>query len=271
MMYSTYLRRISRRGIRSDLNFREANLSRSYLRHTDLSYCRLDDADLEDADLEEADLSRATLSSTNLKGAVLRNALLTEAVLMHGRGLRQEQLESIRDATGLKHDFQVNLPGQLPYVSMSETNLQKVESHLNDIKETLEVEFGNIKLGLATLYQYLNRTYRLQLEQILKIMHNGAIEQGEMIRTLDAIRRSLRAMQKTNTELESEIQSIITKANTVIDSKLTLQQKIELTLPILPYILDYKVELGAGSDADINSTLAEIKERWLSLVELTKK
>jgi hypothetical protein len=126
-----------------------------------------------------------------------------------------------------------------------------------------------ITTGFSELRQSQNILLKIQerLSQISGAIHDGQIEQGEIARTLDAIRRALRFMQKQDSNLSKEVAEKVIEASGIIDSKLDLQQKVELTIPILPLFLSYKAEFGIDNDVDLENLSAEIQARLLSLAE----
>jgi hypothetical protein len=51
-----------------------------------------------------------------------------------------------------------------------------------------------------------------------------------------------------------------------VESKLRVQQKLELAIPLVPMFLDYKIELELGSEIDLNSVREELQHSWLKLI-----
>ena len=146
-----------------------------------------------------------------------------------------------------------------------------VNANLSKIKETIETGLADIKLGQAAIYAKVGELERKSLTQIMEAVHQGRVEQGEIARTLDAIRRAIRFIQTTNMEMGQPMRELADKAEHAVQSDLSLQQKLELTLPILPGFLNYKIELGAQSNLDLETLRAEIYERWVTLVAQVQK
>jgi hypothetical protein len=143
---------------------------------------------------------------------------------------------------------------------------RKIEVRLSEIEGVMQTGFDDLRRGQVAIYRQIGEAYREPLAQILEWIQLGRMEQGEMERTLDAIRRVLLTMQTLDVKLGAAMREAIEGAQTAVNSKLDLRQKLELTLPIIPIFLDYKVELTAGSEVDLNAAREELKRRWQALL-----
>jgi hypothetical protein len=154
----------------------------------------------------------------------------------------------------------------LEEISKRWSPVKNPERQILELQEAVADGFSELKQGQNTLINIQGR-----LTQILDAIHDGQIEQGEISRTLDAIRRALRFMQKQDSNLSKEMTEQVKKANEIVDSKIDLQQKVELTIPILPLFLSYKAEFGVGNDVEIENLYTEIQTRLLLLMEKSSK
>ena len=145
------------------------------------------------------------------------------------------------------------------YVSLL---LSTMEGNFEEIKQMLGSGFYDLKRGQALIYNVLSKKNYETLLNVQELIKSTRIEQGEINQTLDAIRRVLKVLDSNTSKNNGQIRELISNANTIIESKLSVEQKVELTLPIIPYFLDYKVELASGSDMDINALVEEIKNQW---------
>ena len=146
-----------------------------------------------------------------------------------------------------------------------------LEAHLFEIQYALNTGFNDIKKGQLALYRHVSNAYAKHLEQVFELIQLDRIEKGEMYRTLDSILKVLRAMQSTDALLSTELREVVIQANTAIESSLDVKQKLELTLPIVPVFLEYKIELEAGSNIDLNAVYDEAKDRWHALLARVRK
>ncbi len=157
----------------------------------------------------------------------------------------------------------LNLLGQVAANTTPLTTTTELIPHLNEIKDGI----NDLKHGQAAIYRKIDRANRDSLEQIISLVQAGRIDQGEMTRTLDAIRRALRLMQSNDAEIMAATQ----KAKEAVESDLGLEQKLELSLPIIPLFLQYKVELSVNSETDLDAIRQEVLARWNALKQQIHK
>lgn len=144
--------------------------------------------------------------------------------------------------------------------------IKSSEQRISELHEVVLNGFSELKQSQSTLINIQEK-----LSQVFGAIQNGQIEQSEMNRTLDAVRRALRYMQKQDITLSKEVTEQVRQANEIVDSKIDLQQKIELTIPILPLFLSYKAEFGVAVDFDLESLYKEIQATLLSLMKKSSK
>lgn len=122
-------------------------------------------------------------------------------------------------------------------------------TRLDRLEETLGKKLDNIRNGQIAIYNRINATNQLILDKILGEVHQGRIEQGELQRTVDATRRSIRHILDTGVKInDADVVKSLSDIYESVNSSLTFEQQFELTLPVIPFLLEYKINLGAGID-----------------------
>lgn len=117
--------------------------------------------------------------------------------------------------------------------------------HLNTIAENFE----DLKRGQAAICWHIDHRTQLAVQEVLDAIRFGRLEQGDMRRTLDAVRRVLKYQHGAEGALEKkELTEALNKIYESINSDLDFHQGLELTIPIIPLLLQYKVDVGAGVD-----------------------
>jgi CheY-like chemotaxis protein len=144
--------------------------------------------------------------------------------------------------------------------------LSILETRFSEVKQILGNGFDDVRQGQIALYRHVDQVHQKSLAQIVAWVRLGLVEQGEMVRTLDAIRRVLRFMQSSKPAVDLLTQDYLSSAALAIDSKLELQQKLEFTLPILPFFLDYKFEMVRTNKADLQKITREVQKQWKLLM-----
>lgn len=123
-----------------------------------------------------------------------------------------------------------------------------VLQRLDRLEGALGDKLDDLKRGQEVIYQRLDPAGRVQLDAVLAEVRQGRIEQGALQNTLEAIRRTLMLIRSdglavADPELKQTLADIL---DTISGSSvLDLQQQVELSLPILPLLLQYKITVGS--------------------------
>ena len=117
-------------------------------------------------------------------------------------------------------------------------------------------------LGQEAIGHFLSETRNQELQSIIQLLHDGSIQQEDMKNALDIIRQAVAFLQASQDKISSEIENSLRGASLALDSDLNLQGKLELTLPIIPLLLDYKVEVAAANIIDLNKMWEDLKRKW---------
>jgi hypothetical protein len=83
--------------------------------------------------------------------------------------------------------------------------------------------------------------------------------------TLEDLRRAMRVMLNRGIPMDTELRTAIADLTEAVESSLSLDQKLELALPLIPLLLNYKIELGAGSDLDLHDLIQSLRQHWQRL------
>jgi hypothetical protein len=149
--------------------------------------------------------------------------------------------------------------------------LQRVETRLAQIHSSIETGFSEQKQWQMSMVERLESNHFDQLAEIRLLLKDGKVEKDEAAAALDDIRVSIAALGASQTSLDERLLRALKGTQAVIDSDAALQQKLELTLPIIPMLLEYKFEIGAGSGVDLDEILKRLRQRWTLLTSKTRK
>jgi hypothetical protein len=182
---------------------------------------------------------------------------------------REDGAESREDGTQSRKDGTRPRPRGREW----ETFIAQVVSRLDDLahgQAALSAQLGrgvdDLKRGQAALYRRVDRAYRDDLERILAAVHQGRMEQGEMQATLQALRRAMGAVMQRGLPMDAELRAAVADLTEAVESSLGLEQKLELSLPLIPTFLAYKLELAVDSETDLHDVWDELRERWRRMV-----
>ncbi|GAB4150856.1 MAG: hypothetical protein Fur0021_14000 [Candidatus Promineifilaceae bacterium] len=140
-----------------------------------------------------------------------------------------------------------------------------ITQQLAEARSAIQAALANIQESQANISSKINDLESQSLAQIKAAINQGRIEQGEMARLLDAIRRVIRYVQQDSQQYSKELVEQAIKAQDDVNSTLSVQEKLEFTLPLLPFFLNYKVELGTDSRIDLEALHSEVRQRWFTL------
>jgi signal transduction histidine kinase len=112
----------------------------------------------------------------------------------------------------------------------------------------------------SAIYRLLSRTRNQELQTIIQPIREGKIQQEEMKRMVETINQALSILHADQGKLSTEIREAIVDFDSVLNSEISLQGKLELTVPIIPLLLDYKVELP--QIGEINVVVGKLQKAY---------
>lgn len=152
-----------------------------------------------------------------------------------------------------------NLENHRTIKGTDKDELLDIKQRLDNLQLDLWKKTDELKKGQAAIYKHIGSSSRFTLIALYQEIHEGRIEQGQLLRTIDAIRRALRHIQTSGLPIDNEVKKMLDAIYVAVNSDLSFSQKVELTLPIIPLLLEYKVEVGAG--VDLEAVWAELKDK----------
>ena len=94
-------------------------------------------------------------------------------------------------------------------------------------------------------------------------VRQGHVEQGQAQSTLDAICKALKHIQQAGLPVADDtIKQSLVDIYQAVNSDLGFRQQLELSLPVIPFLLEYKIGLDAGVDLGVV---------WKEFVERVRK
>jgi len=174
----------------------------------------------------------------------------------------KEDLESGREAQTAASD------NNLQSKSTGQVTKQDDQLHdqLREIKDEMKRGFNDLKRGQGAIYQLLTETRNQELKTVIGLIQQGDVQQDEMVQMLASVKTALSALEQNQISLNDDVREVISNASSALNSEASLQGKLELTLPIIPLLLDYKVELGMTDSIDLNQIWENTQKWWKSLV-----
>lgn len=133
---------------------------------------------------------------------------------------------------------------------------------------------NEIRAAHRQLYYKLEQMENAQtniLKGVLTFVEEGNANQAEMRAIVTNIASALTVIQQENIEFEAYVRATFPSLQQVIESDLGLQHKFEFSIPIIPFILDYKTEIALGTQTNLTRVLEELGQRWSNFVHKERK
>jgi hypothetical protein len=145
------------------------------------------------------------------------------------------------------------------------SRLDELQRGQTALAEQLGLSVNDLKRGQGVLYRQMNQAYRDDLERILVAVRQGRVEHRDMQATLEALRQAMGVMLHRGLPMDAELRAVMADLTEAVESSLSLEQKLELSLPLFPPFLEYKIELAVDSETDLHAVWDELRERWRGL------
>ena len=133
---------------------------------------------------------------------------------------------------------------------------------------TLLSRQSNLESAVGNIY---HRGIQEQGETLLKILvavEQMRIEQGEVARTVEALRLWAKSMQKTGLPADASLRSAVAALGQTVESLGGIKQFVELSFPLVPGICYYKVELGSEHKGALKVLYLYLWEMWKEIKSL---
>lgn len=137
---------------------------------------------------------------------------------------------------------------------------------LRELALTIDQGIRDLKSGQSVIYNRINSYQQSQLDLIVIALKNNQIEQNEIKQMVSSIRRYLKFINQNKQNM-----AVFQAAEQLVKSDIEASQKLELTLPIIPFILDYKVELSGKSAIEFDDIQKRVQRHWSKLLLLSSK
>lgn len=160
---------------------------------------------------------------------------------------------------------------------------KQVMGHIEDINEQLrsvhEFQRRTQERNEAFFSALLERQSRLEnaigqiylrgiqeekeiLLRILLAIQRMRVEQGEISRTVEALRLWAKLIQRTGLPVDASLHSAVAALEQTVASFGGINQYMEICLPLVPGVLHYKVQLGSEHKGRLDALFRYLSETW---------
>lgn len=134
-------------------------------------------------------------------------------------------------------------------VSADRPAMADVLARIDQVEGSLGHKLDDLKRGQRILYQRITPVDQQKIEAILHEVREQRWEQSVVETSVEAILHVLVDIQQKGLPVnDAELEQTLADIYREVVSGLDLQQQFELTLPVIPFLLQYRLALGAEVD-----------------------
>lgn len=191
----------------------------------------------------------------------------------------QREIEQLRESANRYQQELDELQKQIasePTVHMQAVaiQLQQINTKLNRLSAGQKAIYENInhlRQGLLTRYkaseqniiaaitEQLDRDQITTLSTILDALEANQVSEGEMQNILQSIHLSLTTLQQQGIALPAEQETL---AELINAPEVDIKHRLKVSLPIIPFLLDYEGELELGTGVELKAVWQKLWVRF---------
>jgi hypothetical protein len=133
---------------------------------------------------------------------------------------------------------------------------------IQQITQVLQSEHQQLRITLLAELGAMNAEQRQQIDMILQHYHSGQISPHDLTDFMATMRALIIQLQAGSLSANNELVKISQHLEQVYGSTLSQQHQFELTLPIVPGILQYKYNFGGSIDMDLRNLIDKLRQSW---------
>ncbi len=205
--------------------------------------------------------------------AVLFNVSPLQEQDFHQRGIQVINIhaENTDEKTALLTEWLRQLLADVGQLDVSSVQIPTTIEELHAIRKQLHrmeskqdsqlTQLADLKRGQASIYHHISSSNQQVVLNVQTAIKQGRIEQVTMEHTIEAIRQAVKELLQHSKLLDEQVRSVLRQTERVVESDLEVRHKLEATIPLIPFLLDYKVEFGVGSQVGMEALWDELKKK----------
>ena len=141
---------------------------------------------------------------------------------------------------------------------------EDIKIELTDLRKSLLARFDtNEQVIVSTLIDQLNQTQLPIMQDMIDIIEADRIPESELHETLETVYQALSEMKSKEAECyNSQLRAGVESLSEIIDDpKLDVNNKLKVSLPIIPLIISYETEIQLTSGVNLKAAWKGLKDR----------
>ena len=126
----------------------------------------------------------------------------------------------------------------------------------------------DLKRALAEVQRHLGQNDKREMQELLDVVRqwrdSDAAALSELRGMVDGLRRAFKHLQARDLpDMDRRLREAIAEVTEVVKANADVGTGLELTLPLIPLLLDYKLNLDLGSGLDLRQAWENLRERLM--------
>lgn len=135
-----------------------------------------------------------------------------------------------------------------------------IYENINHLRQGLLARYNDSEQSIiAAITEQLDVTQVTTISAVIGALETDQVSESEMHHTLQSIQQSLAALQKRGTTLPPYQQAL---AEAIEAPGLDLKHRLKVSLPIIPFLLDYEGELELGTGISLKAAWQKLLVRF---------
>ncbi len=184
---------------------------------------------------------------------------------------RERPTPAVFDQRGQKVKQQINVNGDYyEYNIHGDGNVigDHSSSTVSKNNTVTVLDDPEVKRALAEIHHHLSQPEQRQTQELLAAVRdwrdNDAATQREMREMLDGLRRAFINLQARELPaMDQRLRDAIAEVTEVVKASTDMSTGFELTIPLIPLLLDYKMNLDLGGGLDLRQWWENLREKLM--------
>jgi hypothetical protein len=137
------------------------------------------------------------------------------------------------------------------------------------IMEGQQAGLSSLEGSVARIQQLQQATYALLAghdqrvsREITEAVQSGLLTESEARETLTSVNRALKLLLASQASLSEDIRRALSSASATVTEDLSTTQRLEICIPIIPILLQYKAEVALRANADLSAAIDIVEAQW---------
>lgn len=130
------------------------------------------------------------------------------------------------------------------------------------ITQVLQSEHQQLRIALLAELSAMNAEQREHIDMILQHYRSGQLTPQDLADFMAMIHALIARLQDGSFSANNRLVQISQQLEQVYGSTLTQQHQFELTVPIIPLLLEYKYNFGGSLNVDLRNLLEKLTHFW---------